>query len=503
MTPSRNPWESRFDTVLSTVQWVTFALAAFFEGIRAGLDAATVTAAGAGTLYIVGLTAVPNHLLRRPVVREIVALAGAFLVMIAVGLTGTTDSMYLLLSMTPVLFAAAFGGLRLGLATAGLSTSLLFALSLARRPDPIPAEDLLLWAALYLLVAIAFGRARRVLIEEREKAEQFASQSAAMTERLGRLQKSYQLLTLLARTAEGRELNPMAVGAAALDTIASVVTYEGAIVALAGDDGPVVVAKRDSDAVSLHRTMIPLTVGDREVGLVVLFTEKPLLGGQRAGLEEDLRPVALAFANILLLQEIARRAVREERTRLARELHDEIGPSLASLGLALDLALLQHPREADLQTHLKQLRGSVGTLVEEVRSTVADLRVAEPTSLTVAIHQFVAALGAGAPEVVINVNERRPPRPSVAQDLSAIVTEALRNAVTHSGGTEITIHGEVDFDRGNLTVHDNGKGFSRRRVPDGHFGLMGMEERATKIGADLRITSTKTGTAVSVSWGPD
>ena len=49
----------------------------------------------------------------------------------------------------------------------------------------------------------------------------------------------------------------------------------------------------------------------------------------------------MGFSNVLLLQEITRNAIKEERVRLARELHDEIGPSLASLGLALDVAMVQ------------------------------------------------------------------------------------------------------------------------------------------------------------------
>ena len=54
-----------------------------------------------------------------------------------------------------------------------------------------------------------------------------------------------------------------------------------------------------------------------------------------------------------------------------------------------------------------------------------------------------------------------------------------------------------------VTVHDRGKGFRRDRVPEGHYGLIGMEERAERIGAALNITSTHGGTAVTVAWGSD
>ena len=67
----------------------------------------------------------------------------------------------------------------------------------------------------------------------------------------------------------------------------------------------------------------------------------------------------------------------------------------------------------------------------------------------------------------------------------------------------VTVHGTIDFDEGSVTVHDEGTGFRRDKIPDGHFGLMGMEERAERIGAALNITSSRQGTAVTVTWGPD
>jgi signal transduction histidine kinase len=52
-------------------------------------------------------------------------------------------------------------------------------------------------------------------------------------------------------------------------------------------------------------------------------------------------------------------------------------------------------------------------------------------------------------------------------------------------------------------VFDDGHGFDRSSVPDSRFGLIGMEERAQRIGAALNISSTNRGTAVTVAWGPE
>ena len=218
--------------------------------------------------------------------------------------------------------------------------------------------------------------------------------------------------------------------------------------------------------------------------------------------KDALRPIALAFANVQLLQDIARRAIREERARLARELHDEIGPSLASLGLAVDLAILQNPAEGSMDGHLQSLRGSVGGLVEEIRATVADLRQEEQPSLIEAIKDTVRQIPPDNIHIEVKLNERRSPRPSIAADIAAVIAEALRNAIRHSGAGVITIHGTSDFDIGEVTVHDDGAGFVRDKVPTGHYGLIGMEERVDKIGASLNVTTGKQGTAVSISWGP-
>ncbi len=90
----------------------------------------------------------------------------------------------------------------------------------------------------------------------------------------------------------------------------------------------------------------------------------------------------------------------------------------------------------------------------------------------------------------------------MSQDLAAIVTEAFRNAVQHAGATEITIRGIVDRDRGALAIEDNGKGFDPDVRPAGHFGLVGLEERARNIGAELEMTSAPgRGCTVRVTWG--
>jgi signal transduction histidine kinase len=307
---------------------------------------------------------------------------------------------------------------------------------------------------------------------------------------------------VLSRLAESAGTQPSVtdIGRLALEEIGARFPGAAGIAAITGDDGPVVVARTGNPESGPHRTSIPLTVADRQVGLVVVSTPEPVDVAGRKGMETTLRPVALAFANVMLLQEIAGTAIREERNRLARELHDEIGPSLASLGLALDTALVRNQDGSDLVRHLEQLRGNVGRLVEEVRTTVADLRTARSGSLSSQLARLSTELPPG-PEIVVELDERRPPRPSLADQLASIVVEATRNAHRHSGATRIRVAGWTDFDRGRVVIEDDGSGFSPETVREGHFGLIGMRERAVNAGLDLVISSGQDGTRVAVAWG--
>jgi signal transduction histidine kinase len=132
---------------------------------------------------------------------------------------------------------------------------------------------------------------------------------------------------------------------------------------------------------------------------------------------------------------------------------------------------------------------------------VADLRAEPEPSLVNLLNGIKADLGTN-PEVTIDLDERRPPRPSVAQELAAISHEAIRNAAAHSNATQIRVTGIVDFDRGWVSVEDNGRGFDPNCIHEGHYGLTGMKERARKIGGQLKIVSAPSGTTVAVEWGP-
>jgi signal transduction histidine kinase len=402
-----------------------------------------------------------------------------------------------LLSVFPAVAATVLGGFRVGITTGTLSAALLLAITLSASGNLIPAIGT---ALLYLLVALTVGQIRRMLVDIESQAEALEQTSEQATRKADQLTTANELLTRLAAVASNND-GPIAVGRTALESITATIPGASGVAMLTTSNGPLVIAQTGDGRSHPVRTRLPLNVNDREVGVILLATDEILTEQQRESVEAVVQPVALSFANLLLLQEIAGKAVQEERSRLARELHDEIGPTLASLGLSLDMAVMQ-AGERDLVTHLDQLRGSVTDLVDDVRATVSDLRTERHGSLTTRINEGIHPL-APPPSIQVAIDERRPPRPSIIDDVAAVVLEAIRNAHRHSGSGGVRVHGWSDFDRGRIVVEDRGSGFDTSSDHTGHFGVIGMNERAGRVGGTLTIVSSQSGTIVALKWGDE
>lgn len=482
--------------IVTVSQWLALSLGIIAAIVISGGTVEAYAAAATAGLYVLVMTAIPDGIVQRPLVLEAISLSGALLTMTSVALTGGVQSPYLLLSFIPAISATVLGGTRSGLATGLLSASLLVAISLTP-----PGEDLMTSigvAALIVIVALTVGQIRRILEDIERRATRLEEDSVETTRRLEELASTNDLLTRLAALTS-ENTGPISVGRTALETITAMIPGSAGSALLTSDEGSVVIAQHGNMRAAAVRTRIPLMVQDREVGAILLASDDVLTDEQSAALDNVLKPLALSFANLLLLQQIARTAVKEERSRLARELHDEIGPTLASLGLALDTAALQ-AGEHGLADHLGQLRSSVSSLVDDVRSTVADLRTSTRGSLTNRLNETIHQLDP-PPTIDIGVDERRPPRPSIVDDVAAIVIEAVRNAHAHSGSDRVRVHGWVDYERGRVVVEDRGQGFEVTSDHPGHYGLLGMQERAQRIDARLLVTSDQRGTTVALEWG--
>lgn len=208
-----------------------------------------------------------------------------------------------------------------------------------------------------------------------------------------------------------------------------------------------------------------------------------------------------------LRSKIEYEAILEERQRIAREFHDTLEQDLAGLSLRLDAAGASAENER-VSGFIKGSRGLVTRIQNETRSLVVDLRgnPGETASLLDALQGLVDSTVSGVgPELVLTAADVReslvfPAR--VVHHLKMIAQESLTNAMKHSGATRVDINLQLESERLLLSIADNGSGFdfrSNTRGKEGHFGCMGMRERARKIDAEIEWnTSPSGGTAVEV-----
>ncbi len=208
------------------------------------------------------------------------------------------------------------------------------------------------------------------------------------------------------------------------------------------------------------------------------------------------------------------RALERERARIAQDLHDDLGSSLARISLLSGLASAdaQNPRE--LATHVAKIAQSADETVRALEEIVWAVRPGSDTlqSLVEYIAHFATELFEG------NVTRCRldlphdlpahPLPPEVRHNLFLIVKEALTNVLKHSEAREVRVQAKADADKLEILVQDDGRGFtpaSAAALEKGN-GLGNMQRRAAALGGVWTVTSRPgQGTTVrlTVNFPPD
>lgn len=208
---------------------------------------------------------------------------------------------------------------------------------------------------------------------------------------------------------------------------------------------------------------------------------------------------------------IAAEAVQEERTRIARDLHDSIEQQLTGVSLHLYGArsfLASDPGSATAALDLA--RQMLKHSRREARNSIRDLR--SPLLASRGLAEALRGLAADSASQLGPLVETRLDEaitgldPDAEYQLLRLAQEALGNALKHSSASRITIDLGSDAGRVRLRIADDGCGF-RPDVMDAadpsHFGMLGMRERAAKLGARLDIESSPGhGTTVTVTLAP-
>jgi PAS domain S-box-containing protein len=189
-------------------------------------------------------------------------------------------------------------------------------------------------------------------------------------------------------------------------------------------------------------------------------------------------------------------SILEERNRMAREIHDTLAQSftgiLAQVGAANQV--LTDDLEAT-QAHLDLIKELARTGLTEARRSVVALRpqLLEEGSLQSALHRLIAQIRTAAMDTTLyyEIEGAVYVLPTeIESNLLRMGQEALTNAIKHANADEIRVELVYDRDQFCLRVKDNGQGFGVGSIPSSEgFGLLGMSERAERIGAQLTIRS--------------
>ncbi len=259
----------------------------------------------------------------------------------------------------------------------------------------------------------------------------------------------------------------------------------------------------DADAVD-GVTRVPLAYGGAPSGELAVQRPGGLDASDRLVLDRLATQAGVAAHTVLLAHEVqqAREAIvvarEEERRQLRRDLHDDIGPALAALALQAEAALNVPPADTDVASEL------IARLVPRLNATVADLRALvhdlrppnlDEFGLMASVHDLADHLTTPETEVTVKVGAL--PELSAALDVAAyrIVSEAVTNAVKHSGASVIAVELAFTDNTLTITVADDGSGLPAE--PGHGFGLTSMRLRAEELGGEFSLSTGAEGTKVA------
>jgi signal transduction histidine kinase/ligand-binding sensor domain-containing protein len=195
-----------------------------------------------------------------------------------------------------------------------------------------------------------------------------------------------------------------------------------------------------------------------------------------------------------------------ERTRIAQELHDTLLQGFLSASMQLNVAVDRLPAESPARSPLARVLQLMTRVIEEGRNAVQGLRSADSSvNLEQAFShvQDEITLQSDIGFRIIVDGEPRPLYPVLRDEVYRIGREALVNAFRHSRAKNVEMHIEYALRQLRVSVRDDGCGIDPQLLQTGrpgHWGLVGMRERAERIGANFKVWSSPTaGTEVELS----
>jgi signal transduction histidine kinase len=196
----------------------------------------------------------------------------------------------------------------------------------------------------------------------------------------------------------------------------------------------------------------------------------------------------------------------EERTRIARELHDTLLQTIQGATLHLAAMLRDAASDSSVKPRLEWILQLMSQGIEEGRNTIQGLRSSDSRPDLVQALSRVREEVAPHPEIDFRITvfgQEQPLRPVITEELYRIGREALVNAFRDSKAERVELQLEYANSGLRMRVHDNGCGIDSQVLQtgrEGHWGLAGMQERAARIGGLVEYSSSRsTGTEITLS----
>lgn len=240
---------------------------------------------------------------------------------------------------------------------------------------------------------------------------------------------------------------------------------------------------------------IPLSVGDTNIGaLSIYLSVHRTFSGQAIELVHALaQQLTLAVELTRLAEEAQQSALLQERTRMAREIHDTLAQAFGGILMQLQAFTYFAQTQPDqAQTHLLTAQALAKDGLAEARRSVWTLylETTEYENLDQAITKFIQQTQPRQ-SIPIHLTIKGTPyslHPDLGLNLLRIAQEAIANALRHAHATTIQVHLSYSVHVLQLTIRDDGCGFDPQSATDG-FGLLGMQQRASRIGATWNLMS--------------
>ena len=449
----------------------------------------------------------------------------------AVLLTGAWASPFVLFLIPTGMLAGFAAGFVQSAAVSAFSVAVITGLHVAKVGSTTGLQDGLLWAGLLALVAFTSGLAHRA-------AHDAARQQQVALDRVSRLAEANSLLFALQRVAQSlpASLDYDEVLDSTVGRLRTMLRHDALAVYLVEPTTRRAVPARTNGvpqarafpldrlphglrtAVESPKTvrvddMVPgsgitptarsglysaLRARGALVGMVAVECNEPgVFGQQQAEVVHGLsEPFGIAIDNARMFLRIRTLAADEERSRIARDLHDHVGSSLALIGFEVDRALSVSADAGEVETVLRDLRKQVSAVVTEVRDTLYDLRteVTDHRDLTATTAEFLKRVEQRS-GILTRCDVRIPGRLPmlVEREVWQILREAILNAERHSKATHLMVAARQTSSSLTITVRDDGVGLDATTARPDSYGLVGMRERAHRLDAELALQSLPTG----------